>query len=200
MRVAGRRALELAGIGHDDVAHVDLYSCFPSAVQIAAEELGLDIERQLTVTGGMSFAGGPWNNYPMHGIATMSGILREDPGAVGLCTANGGFTTKHALGLYSTEPPASGRFHWGHPQAEVDALPRREGAAGYAGEATVESYTVLHGRDGGPEQGFAACLTPKGDRAWANTTSADTMATMVTEELVGAAAHIGDDGVLHLDG
>ncbi len=59
MRLAGRAALEGAGIGIDDLAHIDLYSCFPSAVQIGARELGLGLDRQLTVTGGMSFAGGP---------------------------------------------------------------------------------------------------------------------------------------------
>ena len=62
----GRRAFEMAGIGIDDVAHVDLYSCFPCAVQMAARELGLaldDPSRSLTVTGGLGFAGGPGNNY-----------------------------------------------------------------------------------------------------------------------------------------
>ena len=83
IRTAGPAALELAGIGIDDLAHVDLYSCFPSAVQVAARELGLGLDRQLTVTGGMSFAGGPWNNYTMHGIATMAGVLRDDPGIDG---------------------------------------------------------------------------------------------------------------------
>ena len=57
----------------DDVAHVDLYSCFPSAVQIAATELGLSQDRQLTLTGGLPFAGGPLNNYVMHSLATMTG-------------------------------------------------------------------------------------------------------------------------------
>ena len=33
--IAGSRALELAGVGIDDVAHLDLYSCYPSAVQLA---------------------------------------------------------------------------------------------------------------------------------------------------------------------
>ena len=126
IRLAGARALELAGTAADELAHVDLYSCFPSAVQIASAELGLDPERQLTVTGGMSFAGGPWNNYPMHGIATMAGILRDDPDVLGLCTANGGYTTKHAFGVYGARPPAAG-FRHDDLQAEVDAAapPRR---------------------------------------------------------------------------
>ena len=71
IRIAGRAAMELAEVGPDDIDHVDLYSCFPSAVQIGATELGLSQDRQLTVTGGLTFAGGPLNNYVTHGIATM---------------------------------------------------------------------------------------------------------------------------------
>ncbi|MBU3750474.1 MAG: hypothetical protein FGM52_08475, partial [Mycobacterium sp.] len=94
IRIAGARALELAGVGLDDLDYVDLYSCFPSAVQVAARELGLpvgDPDRPLTVTGGLTFAGGPWNNYVMHSIATIAERLRDNPGSVGLITANGGY-------------------------------------------------------------------------------------------------------------
>src|SRR5918994_1391873 len=87
VRLSSRRLFELAGLGVDDVAHVDLYSCFPSAVQLGAAEIGLPLDRPLTVTGGMSFAGGPWNNYVTHAIATMAEVLRGDPGAVGLVAA-----------------------------------------------------------------------------------------------------------------
>ena len=93
IRIAGRRALELAGVGVDDLAAIDVYSCFPSAVQVAANELGLplgDPQRPLTVTGGLTFAGGPWNNYVSHSIATMAETLAANPGGVGLITANGG--------------------------------------------------------------------------------------------------------------
>ncbi|MEX2659664.1 MAG: acetyl-CoA acetyltransferase, partial [Acidimicrobiales bacterium] len=122
MRVAGRRALALAGVGVDELAHVDLYSCFPSAVEVAAAELGLGLDRQLTVTGGLSFAGAPLNGYVMHAIATMAGVLRDDPGSRGLITANGGYLTKHSFGVWSTEPPPR-PFSWEQPQADVDALP-----------------------------------------------------------------------------
>ncbi len=193
IRLAGARALELAGIGVDDLAHIDLYSCFPSAVQIAAAELGLDIERPLTVTGGMSFAGGPWNNYPMHGIATMIGRLRDDPGAMGLCSANGGYTTKHAFGVYSTTPPAAG-YRYDDLQEAVDATPRREAADGYAGEVSIESYTVTHDREGGPDQALLALLTPDGGRAWGSLTDPDTMVELEAHECVGRAAQLADDG------
>ncbi len=58
---AGSSALEHAGLTIDEVAYIDLYSCFPSAVQIAATELGVTStdDRPLTLTGGLTFAGGP---------------------------------------------------------------------------------------------------------------------------------------------
>ncbi len=106
MRLTGARALEMAGIGLADLAFIDLYSCFPSAVEIGAEELGLDLDdpRGLTVTGGLPYFGGPGNNYAMHSVATMMQRLRARPGAWGLATANGWYLTKQSTGVYSTTP------------------------------------------------------------------------------------------------
>jgi len=199
IRTAGRAALDLAGTAAADLAHVDLYSCFPSAVQVAARELGLGIDRQLTVTGGMSFAGGPWNNYAMHGVATMSDVLRADPGTTGLCTANGGYLTKHAFGVYSTEPPASGAYRWRSTQDEVDALPSRELDAEPAGDVEIETYTVMHDRAGEPETGYAAVRMPDGRRGWGTTTDPDLMKAMTTDEFVGRVASIVPDGTLTVD-
>jgi acetyl-CoA C-acetyltransferase len=202
IRLAARELFSLTGRGVDDVAHVDLYSCFPSAVQIAAAEIGLGLDRPLTVTGGLSFAGGPWNNYVTHSIATMAQVLRADPGALGLVTANGGYVTKHALGLYSTEPPPGG-FRWADVQDEVDALPRRELCEAVddsvGGAATVESWVVAHGRDGTPERVLAACLLDDGRRAWASSEHADTVADMRTgAEQIGRAVKIDAQGALLL--
>ncbi|MBK5222663.1 MAG: acetyl-CoA acetyltransferase [Acidimicrobiia bacterium] len=191
IRVGGRRCLELAGVDIDDVAHIDLYSCFPSAVQIGADELGLGLDRPLTVTGGLTFAGGPWNDYVTHSIATMVGVLRDDPGSIGLITANGGLISKHAFGLYSTEPPTGG-FRHEAPQAEVDAVPAREAAVEHEGPVTVEAYTVMHGRDGAAERALAACLLPDGRRTWAASTDPDVMATFVADEGCGRAARVVD--------
>lgn len=198
IRLAGAAALDLAGVGVDDLAYVDLYSCFPSAVQIGARELGLSPDRPLTVTGGMSFAGGPWNNYVMHSIATMAGLLRNDPGSLGLCTANGGYVTKHAFGIYSTEPPPSGQFRHAEPQAEVDALPRRELAEDHEGAVTIETYTVMHDRENQPERALVACLTEDGRRAWGTSTDGATMKAMIAEEFVGRAATMRADGALDI--
>ena len=197
IRTAGRRVMELAGVGIDDIAHVDLYSCFPSAVEVAAAELGLPLDRQLTVTGGLSFAGGPWNDYVTHAIATMANVVRADPGSIGLCSANGGFLTKHAMGLYSTTPPADG-FRWEDVQAEVDRSPSRELADDHTGTVTVESYTVMHERDGSMANAIAACLTPDSRRTWATSTDTDVMKAMTSDDLVGRPGSVSD-GTLQLD-
>ena len=196
LRVAGRKALDLAGVGPDDLAHVDVYSCFPSAVQIAAKELGLGTDRPLTVTGGLSFAGGPWNNYVSHSIATMVDRLRETAGSVGLVTGNGGFLTKHAFGVFSTTPPPQPYRH-ANLQAEVDALPRRdlcEVVGDADGPVTVETSTVMHDRDGAPERAIVAALLADGRRAWGDSTDPDTMGRFVEAETHGDPGTIDADG------
>jgi acetyl-CoA C-acetyltransferase len=197
MRVAGRAALELAGVGADDLAHVDLYSCFPSAVEIAATELGLSLDRPLTVTGGLSFAGGPWNNYVMHSLATMVGVLRDDPGSAGLVTGNGGFITKHAFGVYSTEPPAQ-PFRHAEPQAEIDALPRRQPCDEPDGPAETEAWTVMHDRDGAPETAIVAGLLADGRRAWGTSTEPGVAKALVTEDVAGREVVLRPDGSFDL--
>lgn len=157
IRIAGARTLELAGLGIDDIDYVDLYSCFPSAVQVAAAELGLSVDdpaRPLTVTGGLTFAGGPWSNYVMHSIATMAELLVANPGRRGLITANGGYLTKHSFGVYGTEPPAE--FRWEDTQPEVDAEPTTDAVVEWEGVGTLEAWTTPYDREGRPEKAFLA--------------------------------------------
>ena len=194
IRVAGRRAMSLAGLGPDDVDYVDLYSCFPSAVQIAATELGLGLDRDLTLTGGLTFAGGPLNNYVTHSIATMAAKLRENPGSVGLCSANGGYLTKHAFGVYSTEPPGTG-FQHQNCQEEIDGFPSVELDADYTGRATIEAYTVMHGKtpsgEFGPEVALAAVRTPNG-RQWTHSADPKLMEAMTETEHIGTDVSVSD--------
>ena len=201
---AGHGALGLARRGIDDVELIDLYSCFPCAVQIAAAELGLAVDdgRPLTVTGGLTFGGGPGNNYVTHSIATMADKLRERPGALGLVTGLGWYLTKHSVGLWSTTPPEGG-FRHESPQQHVDASPRREAApADFEGDVTVDSYTVIHGRDGAPERALLAVLTTatpgQEQRAWATVTDADVMGSLMTEEGCGRRGHLSSQGELNL--
>ncbi|HEU4839897.1 MAG TPA: acetyl-CoA acetyltransferase [Ilumatobacteraceae bacterium] len=199
IEIGGRVALALAGTGIDDIGIVDLYSCFPSAVQLGAQSLGLGTDRQLTRTGGLAFAGGPWNNYVMHAIATVVGDLRAQPDELALVWANGGYATKHAFGVYATRPPAGG-FRHDAPQAEVDALPSRTlaGVEEAAGPATIEAYTVMFGREGGPEQAIATCLLADGRRAWGLSGDSDLMTAFGEGEWVGRPCTLDAAGTLRL--
>lgn len=190
IRIAGATAMKLAGVVPDDIDHVDLYSCFPSAVQISATELGLGLDRQLTQTGGLTFAGGPLNNYVTHSIATMANRLRNEPGTIGLCSANGGYVTKHAFGIYSTNPPASA-FQHADCQDEIDRAPSVELDGDYTGRASIEGYTVMHGADG-PSVALAGVQTPNG-RQWANSTDPELMQAMMTTEHVGTEVEVAPD-------
>ncbi|GAC66470.1 acetyl-CoA acetyltransferase [Gordonia soli] len=147
---AMRNALEMAGASLDEVAALDIYSCFPIAVAHVADALGLaaDDPRGLTVTGGLPFFGGAGNNYSMHAIAEIVDRARRSPGSLGLVAANGGLLSKYSVGIYSTTPTA-----WQSPdnasaQAALDAVPVVEHRRDADGWATVESYTVIPDRAG----------------------------------------------------
>jgi acetyl-CoA C-acetyltransferase len=193
-------ALQLADLGVDDLSVVDLYSCFPSAVQLGAQSLGLPLDQQLTRTGGLPFAGGPWNNYSMHAIATVVGELRDAPDEHGFVWANGGYATKHAFGVYGAQPPPAG-FRWATPQAVIDRMPQRVLAepADAAGPALIEAYTVMHNRQGAPETAAAACLLADGRRAWGTSDDPLVARQMCDGEWVGAAVRLDGEGRLHLD-
>ncbi len=198
VELGGRLALEMAGKRIDEIDIIDLYSCFPAAVQLGAKSLGLSLDQQLTRTGGLSFAGGPWNNYVMHSIATVMRELREQPGTTGLVWANGGYTTKHAFGVYATEPGTT-EFRHAYPQDQIDAMPRRElaEAADAVGSATIEAYTVMHGREGQPETGLAACLLADGRRAWGTSSDEGLAAAMCEGEWVGRSITLDAEGTIH---
>lgn len=183
IRLAGGKAMELAGLGPQDIDLLDIYSCFPSAVQVGATELGFSMDRDLTVTGGLTFGGGPLNNYVMHSIARMVELCREQQGKKGMITANGGYLTKHAFGIYSSEPPAQD-FQHASPQAEVDALPKRQAVVDFEGEAMIETYSVMFDAQG-PAVGHAACLTADGVRTFANTKDRDLAEEMTRSEFCG---------------
>ena len=196
IRIAGRRAVELAGVAIDDIDLVDVYSCFPSAVQVAAHELGLpvgDRSRPLTVTGGLTFAGGPWNNYVTHSIATMAEQLVAQPGRTGLITANGGYLTKHSFGVYGTEPPGR-EFRWEDVQPVVDREPTRTALVDWSGDGRIESWTTPFDRDGKPEKAFLAVRTPQDARVLAVINDAGQAEVTVNEDVAGASVRVHPDG------
>ena len=201
IRHAGARVLAHAGVGMDDVAALDLYSCFPSAVQIAAAELGVDAfadRRPLTLTGGLTFAGGPGNNYVTHSVAAMVERLRgtED---VGLLNAVGWYLTKHAVGAFSGRPGPR-PYAAATVQPQVDAGPRRAVAIGTTGPATGESASLVYDRDGRPAVASITALLSDGRRALAKTDDAETLLALADAPLTARPVTLGAAGTFALTG
>ncbi len=188
-------ALGQAGVAASDLGPIDVYSCFPIAIEVAARALGVEADgsRPLTVTGGLPYFGGPGNNYAMHAIATMIDRLRAEPGAFGVVSAVGWYLTKHAAGVYGVAPP--GR-PWARPDLErrqraIDATPHPPAVAAAEGAARVETYTVVHDREGAPESAIVVARLLDGRRVFTNVDpDRDLFATLEREEMVGAAGTV----------
>ena len=197
MATAFGRALGAAGAGIDDVAHLDLYSCFPSSVALGLDALGLDARTDarapFTVTGGLPYAGGAGSCYVLLSIAAMADTLVADPGALGMVTGVGMHLTKHAAGVWSTTPPA-GRMPAPEPDPGPDVV--RPIVDVHRGPATVAAYTVHHGRDGAATDAVLVCDVPGdgGARCYAVAGDADLLAALETEEWVGRPVTLTDGG------
>jgi acetyl-CoA C-acetyltransferase len=196
-----------AQIDTDDIKYFDLYSCFPSVVQITRDALGLSESdpRSLTVTGGLPYFGGPGNNYVMHSIATMLDRLRQDRGAFGLVTGNGWYVTKHSLGIYSTKPTDSAVTLTPSKalQAEIDAIPKVQVETTPAGPATVETYTVLFDRENQPESAIIMGRLPDQKRFLANApTDKGLLEGLVARDPIGETGvviQVDDRNIFHFD-
>lgn len=171
MSFAAEQAMARAGVTTADLDFFDLYSCFPVAVELACEGLGISETdpRGLTLTGGLPYFGGPGNNYTLHGIAAMAEALRARPGASGLVTGNGWYLTKHSAGVYSSAPPSRSP----RPEPDVSLARHPQGPVKVTqtpeGPAVVETYTVVCGRSGAPEIGIVVGRLDSGERFLAQT-------------------------------
>jgi acetyl-CoA C-acetyltransferase len=198
MQATSRGALAEAGVEVADVSYFDLYSCFPVAVELGIEGLGLaeDDPRGFSVTGGLPYAGGPGNSYTLHSLASMATRLRETPGSTGLVTGNGWYLTKHAATvLASAAREADGWQEQGLPV--LDPLPDEAAStAPVHGEGRLEAYTVLYDRDGAPTRGIVLGTTSEGRRFVANTPDdRGLLESFAAEEEVGRRG-----GLRHEDG
>ncbi|MEH6403942.1 MAG: acetyl-CoA acetyltransferase [Sneathiella sp.] len=171
MATVAEETFSMAQSSMAEMDFLDLYSCFPSAVEIACTEMNLseDDPRGLTVTGGLPYFGGPGNNYVTHSIAEMMNKLRQKPGTRGLVTANGNYITKQSAGLYSTDPapvpfaPKDAAIY----QAKINADKGPAVSLIPTGRATIETYTIMHDRNG-PTFGLLYGRLEDGSRFIAN--------------------------------
>jgi acetyl-CoA C-acetyltransferase len=197
-RLVAEKAFAMADMTLDDIDAFDIYSCFPSAIQITCNEFGLPLDdpRGLTVTGGLPYFGGPGNNYVTHSIAEMMTRLRSRPGSKGLITSEGNYVTKHAAGIYSTERPHNMFAPEAHesyqPLIDADKGPLFRPLAD--GPASVETYTVMHNRRG-PEYAIIMGRLEDGSRFIANTPDDEKLLRdMEVHDALGLAGRVSNDG------
>ena len=163
-----------------------------------------DPDRPLTLTGGLTFGGGPGNNYTSHGIAQAVGALRARTGQRGTRQRPG--VVRHQALPRGLRRRARRRTAAGGPSPGGTCSPpsTRCRAARSTPDATgavrVETYTVTFDRDGAPERGILACRTADGSRAWGNVSDADTLALLCAEEGIGRTGDLAADGTLTLTG
>jgi acetyl-CoA C-acetyltransferase len=190
-RFAGHTAAKLAGVDFADLRLRELYSCFPAAVRSQLEEFGMGDEGGLTVTGGMTFGGGPLNNFVLQATVKMAQLLRAAPTEVGLVTSVSGMLTKQACALWSASPGEDG---WAF--ADVTDQVRRntqlcELVEHYDGKAAVAGYTVLYQGDA-PWRGVAVFDLPDGKRTVAYTEDPVLIGRLMTDEQCGKLLMLAD--------
>jgi len=198
LQTAASTALAQAGVGIDEVDVFDLYSCFPSAVQIARRALGIaeDDGRELTVTGGLPYFGGAGNNYGSHAIATVAQRVRSRPATLAMVTGMGWYVTKHAVGVYGKRPPAQ---RWTDrdttaAQAAIEAAAMPPPVERADGRLTIEAFTIRHERDGTPSRGTAIGRLADGRRALAVIDAGPAeLELLEREELVGRTGTVHHD-------
>lgn len=186
-------ALGAAGKSIADVAVLDFYSCFPIAVfSTAVDHFGLrpDDPRGLTVTGGLPYFGGAGNGYSSHAIASTVERLRDQRGAFGLVGANGGFQSKYAALVLSTAPAAFP----GWSEAVQKRPPSPALAELAEGSGTIETHTVVHGREG-PTNAIVIGHLPDGARFIAHSDEPATLAAMEANDPLGRAVALTNDGL-----
>ena len=148
-RVVAKTALESSAVTIDEIGPVDLYSCFPAAVEVQAREIGFSIDRDLTLTGGMTFGGGPFNNYVLQGAAAMVRRLQELPDATfGMTSAVSGLLTKPAVTVWSNREPRTPFVSLDVSEEAERATERRLVDPDLTGAGVVVGATVLPSSDG----------------------------------------------------
>ena len=182
--IAAQRSLELAKLSVSDLDYLDLYSCFPIAVQCYADALNVPADKDYTFTGGMPFAGGPLNNYVLQSTCRLVELLREKPGSHGLVSSVSGLLTKQGFGIFSTLPPDNGFQMDDVSDAVAKSNPPVNVVNSYSGEATIAGYTVLYQKES-PWRMVAVCDVDDHTRTVAISEDKKTKDTAMRDELCG---------------
>jgi acetyl-CoA C-acetyltransferase len=182
-----------AGVSFEDIRLRELYSCFPFAVRSQLQEFGMSGEGDLTVTGAMTFGGGPVNNFVFQATVRMAQLLREYPTEVGLVTTVSGMLTKQGVALWSAQPNPDGWVFDDVTEQVREASDIRELVADYRGKAVAVGYTVLYqGME--PWRAVAVFDLPGARRTVAYSEDPAIIGSMLVEECCGQSYYL-DAGV-----
>jgi len=179
---------------------IEFYSCFPVVPKMARRTLGLAENFEPSIAGGLTFFGGPANNYMTHAITAAARALRNGLRQQALLYGQGEFVTKHAAILLGAGPFPNGAAMV-DVQAEADAQadPAPMLSPDYQGDVTVETFTITYGRDGAPTQATLLLRTPGGERTVAIVPGTDrgTIDRLTHGDPIGARGVVvaGDQGL-----
>ena len=192
--LAGARAFDLVGRGPAEIDHFELYSCFPAAVRIQQRELGIPLDRRVTQTGGMTFGGGPLNNFVVQAWVKMIERMRSDPGSHGAVTAISGLITKQGVSVLAPEPSEPFVYETVTEAAKASS-PTISVEREAVGHARISSYTVSHARDAA--NGVAlVCDFPDARRTLRVVSDPELMERGEREELIGREVELLANGGL----
>jgi len=196
----GRALADAVGTPLTEVELLEIYSCFPAAVQMQCAELGIALEpaRPPTVTGGMHFGGGPFNSFTFQALARLVTGLREEPTAAALLTSVSGLMTKMGGGVWSCRPPRQAFVNTDVSAAAEAATPIVAVDADAEGPATIAGYTIGHTKAGAVDAVVVAD-TADGTRAVARTSDADLVADLRDGEWCGRTVSVRGAELLGLD-
>ena len=194
-RLAAEHVLEHANKTVDDIDFIELYSCFPAAVNLYINALGISDERDVTVSGAMPFAGGPVNNFFLQASVALAKKLREHSNSYGLASCVSGMFTKQAYGLWSSTEPSTA-FKFVDVSADVsEAQQAMTLVEPHQGEVKVVGCTVLFDNNK-PERFVAVCEYPDATRTVSYTRDPVMMTTALERNRVGDSLFVDTDGQL----
>jgi acetyl-CoA C-acetyltransferase len=159
------------------------------AVAAHARAVGLAQSQPTTFTGGMRFAGGPFNNYALHTTAQLAQRLRGAPGAKGLVSCVSGVLTKHGFGVWATGSKLPPYTALDVSATVARASRTRDVLANYTGPGMVAGYTVLH-EGGRPQRAVVVVDTADGRRTIAQSADPSVMHLAMSEEACGRTVDI----------
>jgi acetyl-CoA C-acetyltransferase len=169
LKAAATLSLEQAGLSLDDIRAFDIYSCFPCMIEIARREIGIpdNDTRDITVTGGLPFFGGPFNSYSLHAVVSAAQLIRDNPEWKIMVQANGGINAKQSIGIYGSKPSTIQWTDRDDSAVKNSILENQmpEPVIKAEGKFTVEGYAISFDRQGKPEKCVAAGRLETGARA-----------------------------------